>query len=749
LLPIPSFFCSKAEAEVKVDKKRDKFERIVLESQEAAYWDVHRPAPGCVNTTEVDMRKLCRAKRPKKAPLRPTGFPIPTGPGGQLLLNVLEGLTPSEKLAKLRASMHKRVRVSKAIENLQQWLRKMQDAWLIQKAEEIQGYADRNGMKNFVKAIKVIYGPCTKGTAPLLSSDGTTLLTEKSQILKRWAEHFRSVLTCSSVNSDAAIDRLPQVDTNNDLDLPPSQPETIRAVQQIYSGKAPGYDAIPPEIYKHARLHKTTRITFPFSCRVQNYCDQYAEFDIMLCTAVSAVSSSAGCAAQLSGGQIGSVPGTASPAGAMGNRDRACTQQSLQPLRHVLPVRAVPLHLTDRQVAPNAHLFGCEPAVPEPHTAFGRDKGTDNSDRQDSPSQSNPWISDNVDYWNMSTSMQDLSIKRVKRWSFSFMELLKDPIGRGKFQRWLEKEFAAENLMFWQQCQVLAMLTVIEEVVRVRVKIGDFGLTRDISDNHYYRKQGCVRLPVRWMAPEALLEAYYTSKSDVLSWVLPNGHTPGNRHGRRAKLGEGLWCCVPPHPVCLTPELPTCPLSKSPTVGATATPDGDSLLICPQCDRTFTSLIGLVGHLRIHRTETGKPVPGALTHSKDRRLHCHRAFTHRMGLFGHMRIHDSGLHPNADNTNTPCTHSAPAILSATATLTTMNDIPPASTDFYCPHCDRNFNSRIGLVGPLRIHRMEVGEPVPGAPTYSRGALLHCRHCSRTSTHRMSLVGHMRLHKHLR
>ncbi|BHF59862.1 Elongation of very long chain fatty acids protein 4 [Sparganum proliferum] len=28
---------------------------------------------------------------------------------------------------------------------------------------------------------------------------------------------------------------------------------------------------------------------------------------------------------------------------------------------------------------------------------------------------------------------------------------------------------------------------------------------------------------------------------------------------------------------------------------------------CPQCSRTFTSLIGLVGHLRIHRTETGAP----------------------------------------------------------------------------------------------------------------------------------------------
>ncbi|VDL91626.1 unnamed protein product [Schistocephalus solidus] len=40
----------------------------------------------------------------------------------------------------------------------------------------------------------------------------------------------------------------------------------------------------------------------------------------------------------------------------------------------------------------------------------------------------------------------------------------------------------------------------------------------------------------------------------------------------------------------------------------------------------------------------------------------------------------------------------------------MNDIPPASTDFSCPHCTRNFNSHIGLVGHLRIHRTEAVEP---------------------------------------
>nr|VZI38913.1 unnamed protein product [Spirometra erinaceieuropaei] len=144
---------------------------------------------------------------------------------------------------------------------LQQRLREMQDAWTARKAEEIQGYADRNEWKNFFSAIKAVYGPPTKGTAPLLSADGNTLLTEKTQILQRWAEHFRSVLNRPSVISDAAIERLPQVETNVDLDLPPSLQETIRAVQQLSSGKAPGSDAIPAEVYKHGAAQLMDHLT--------------------------------------------------------------------------------------------------------------------------------------------------------------------------------------------------------------------------------------------------------------------------------------------------------------------------------------------------------------------------------------------------------------------------------------------------------------------------------------------------------
>ncbi|BHF85807.1 hypothetical protein SprV_1002898000 [Sparganum proliferum] len=128
---------------------------------------------------------------------------------------------------------------------LQQRLREMQDAWTARKADEIQGCRRSTD----------------EGTAPLLSITDSNILTEISQIVQRFAEQFRGVLNRPSNISDAAIDRMPQVETNVDLDLPPSLQETIRAVQQLSSGKAPGSDAIPAEVYKHGGTQLMDHLT--------------------------------------------------------------------------------------------------------------------------------------------------------------------------------------------------------------------------------------------------------------------------------------------------------------------------------------------------------------------------------------------------------------------------------------------------------------------------------------------------------
>ncbi|XP_068608761.1 fibroblast growth factor receptor 1b [Brachionichthys hirsutus] len=50
------------------------------------------------------------------------------------------------------------------------------------------------------------------------------------------------------------------------------------------------------------------------------------------------------------------------------------------------------------------------------------------------------------------------------------------------------------------------------------MKIADFGLARDIHHIDYYKKTTNGRLPVKWMAPEALFDRVYAHQSDVWSF---------------------------------------------------------------------------------------------------------------------------------------------------------------------------------------------------------------------------------------
>ena len=68
--------------------------------------------------------------------------------------------------------------------------------------------------------------------------------------MKRWAEHFDSVLNRPSSTYDDAINRLLQVECYFLLDEFPTVAETVKAIKLLSSGKAPGSDAIPAEIYK-------------------------------------------------------------------------------------------------------------------------------------------------------------------------------------------------------------------------------------------------------------------------------------------------------------------------------------------------------------------------------------------------------------------------------------------------------------------------------------------------------------------
>nr|VZI18227.1 unnamed protein product [Spirometra erinaceieuropaei] len=80
------------------------------------------------------------------------------------------------------------------------------------------------------------------------------------------------------------------------------------------------------------------------------------------------------------------------------------------------------------------------------------------------------------------------------------------------------------------------------------------------------------------------------------------------------------------------------------------------------------------------------------------------------------------------NTTTSCTPStggatsdAPLLATITTSIPTSSDVDLAHT---CLHCDRT----------------ETGEPVPGAPTYTRHIRIDCHHCPR-----IDLLGRIRIH----
>ena len=61
--------------------------------------------------------------------------------------------------------------------------------WWDAKATEVQGFSDRHEEKEFYSAVKEVYGPTHSTAVPLKSTDGSTLVTERAEILARWKQH--------------------------------------------------------------------------------------------------------------------------------------------------------------------------------------------------------------------------------------------------------------------------------------------------------------------------------------------------------------------------------------------------------------------------------------------------------------------------------------------------------------------------------------------------------------------------------
>ncbi|BHF76014.1 hypothetical protein SprV_0501911200 [Sparganum proliferum] len=114
----------------------------------------------------------------------------------------------------------------------------------------------------------------------------------------------------------------------------------------------------------------------------------------------------------------------------------------------------------------------------------------------------------------------------------------------------------------------------------------------------------------------------------------------------------------------------------------------------------------------------------------------------RRGRRGHRNYYYYYYYHTADAPPSPTTtiSSIPATASeTTATTATTSPAFTSTTTFTL-----TTNNGIDLVGHLRLHRGEAGDPVPGAPTYTCITGPNCLYCPHKFSPLVSLLGHMRI-----
>ncbi|XP_037537457.1 regulator of G-protein signaling 11 [Nematolebias whitei] len=133
---------------------------------------------------------------------------------------------------------------------------------------------------------------------------------------------------------------------------------------------------------------------------------------------------------------------------------------------------------------------------------------------------SNPWISDDTSFWTMNSEIVPVPTRlRVESWSFSFMELLSDAMGRQEFMAYLEKEFSAENLCFWEACEDIRhgenskIPQKVEDVYKNFLAPGAARWVNIDSKTMAKTLEG-IKQPHRFVLDDAQMHIYFLMKKD-------------------------------------------------------------------------------------------------------------------------------------------------------------------------------------------------------------------------------------------
>ncbi|KAJ0183877.1 hypothetical protein K1T71_000300 [Dendrolimus kikuchii] len=151
---------------------------------------------------------------------------------------------------------HKRQRGSVAVVKasdleLRNLTRHMKDKWWQDKASHMQWLTDTNQLGEFYSEVRKLIGTSYQARVPLRSLDGSHLLTSKEDVLKRWAEHFNTLLNVDRSADLQSIGLMPQLPLAFELDEPLLRGEVITAIRQQQNKRTAGIDLIPGELIKY------------------------------------------------------------------------------------------------------------------------------------------------------------------------------------------------------------------------------------------------------------------------------------------------------------------------------------------------------------------------------------------------------------------------------------------------------------------------------------------------------------------
>ena len=148
---------------------------------------------------------------------------------------------------KIQAGYQDYLRTAKSI--LQGEERRCAHEYWINLCEEIQAASDRGDTNTMHSLMKTTLGPAITQLTKLKTENGEPIEDQAEQI-ERWVQHYSKLYVQDLPEHLGTEEVLPSFGVYAELDEETTEEELSEAINQLSSGKAPGEDGIPADIFE-------------------------------------------------------------------------------------------------------------------------------------------------------------------------------------------------------------------------------------------------------------------------------------------------------------------------------------------------------------------------------------------------------------------------------------------------------------------------------------------------------------------